>query len=139
MNTTTFPQKVYPQAEKSDTRLSVSAGIKQLRSYIKDHESLVLIVLAVLLIGGTFLHADLQPRLAAVSGPLPNIAAPKSMEASIPEPSTAALPSAFPPEGISETPAIIATPLTQSSGLVSAGKRNHQLIKRKGVRHHHRR
>ena len=139
MNTTTFPHDVYPHAEKSDKRLSVSAGIRYFTTYISRHEAAVLIVLAVLLIAGTVLYVDLQPRVSALSGPPPKIALAQSVEAPTQQPGSAELPSALAQEDSPDTPPNIATPLSRSAGLASSGKRNHQLVKRKGVRHHHRR
>ena len=147
MNTTTFPPKAYPQADKSATNLSVSAGITRLRrlgdgsrlkAYIKDHEAWALIVLAILLIAGTVLYVDFQPRLDAGSGTPQNGAVLKLAEAPVQQ-----RPSELSSPLIQETPSAmsssISNPPSQPARLISSGKRDHQLIKRKAIHHHLRR
>jgi len=148
MNTSTFPQKVYPQTEKPDTNLSVSAGMKRLRhlgdgsrlkAYLKDHEAQTLIVLAILLIAGTVLYEDVQPSLVAASAPPQTSAVLQLAKAPIPDRPTDELSSALAQQDPSGTASSIANPPSQSAGLMSSRKRNHQLIKRKAIHRHHRR
>jgi len=147
MNTTTFPPKAYPQADKSATNLSVSAGITRLRrlgdgrlkAYIKDHEAWALIVLAILLIAGTVLYVDFQPRLDAGSGTPQNGAVLKLAEAPVQQRPSDELFSPLIQETPSAMSSSISNPPSQPARLISSGKRDHQLIKRKAIHHHLRR
>jgi hypothetical protein len=148
MNTTTFPPKIYPQAEKSDRTLSVSAQVtwlsrladlSRLKAYIQDHEAWALVLVAVLLIAGTVLYVDFQPRLIAKSEPTPSNAALKLAEATVPMQPSDELSSAL----VQETPSImsssISNPSSQPVASISSRKRDNRPLKRRVIHHHHRR
>jgi len=155
MNMTTFSPKIYPQTKRSAGTLSVSAGFAQLRSladlsrvkaYILDYEALVLILLAVFLIAGTFFYVDFQPFLPGASGPNQNSASSKLAEAPIQQPLNDELSRPIATEASSNTgltpsstTSIPSNPLDQPTGLISPGKRDHQLVHRRAIHHRHRR
>jgi len=148
MSWTTFPQKAQHPTEKSAKNLSVSAGIthlkhladaNSLKAYIEDHEAWALILFTILLIAGTILYGHFRPPPDAGSGQ-----AQSSSLLELAATSNQQLPSAELSSPLAQEPPLdldssISNPASQPSGLISSGKRNRQLIKRKAIHHHHRR
>lgn len=148
MNATTSSPKAQYQTKTSAKTLSVSAGFAQLKrladesplkTYIEDHEAWALVLLTLLMIVGTVLYGDFQPPPGSPSVQAQASPALKLAETPVQQQASIELPS--PP--VQETPldlgSSISDPPSQASALVSPGKRNSQLIKRKSIHHHHRR
>jgi hypothetical protein len=147
MNWTTFPQKTQNQTKKSAKNLSVSARFAQLRrladgnplkAYIEDHEATALILLTILMIAGTVLYGHFQPPPDAGSGQPQSSASSKLAEAPIQERPSDELSAPPVQENPPDVGPGISNPPSQPSGLISSGKRDNQLVKRK-AHHHHRR
>lgn len=148
MNWTTFPQKAHHQSEKSTADLSFSAGFAQLKrlcdvtrldAYVNDHEAPAVILLGILIVAGTVLYTDFQPPLEVASGQTQSSASLKTAAAPLQEQPGDEASSPLLQETPPDLNSSIASPPSQSSGLIPSGKRYYQLIKRKGVHHHHRR